>query len=70
MAKDTSDEKANPAESGLKPAANKKGTRTIRMLTLAAGPDGILQAGAVVDVPAAQADAFIAGRYAEEVKRE
>lgn len=70
MAKDTPNEKPNPADPEVKPAASKKSLKTIRMLAMAAGPDGIWQAGAIVDVPAAQADAFIAGRYAEEVKRE
>lgn len=39
----------------------------IRMLTLAAGPDGVLQAGKIAEVPEARARALIAGGYAVDV---
>jgi hypothetical protein len=40
--------------------------KRVRMKTLAAGPDGVLQAGQVVDLPSQQAKAFLDGGYAEE----
>lgn len=40
----------------------------IRMLTLAAGPDGVLQAGKIAEVPEATARALIAGGYAVAVE--
>ena len=39
----------------------------IRMLTLAAGPDGVLQAGKIAEVPEAKARALIAGGYAVDL---
>ena len=39
----------------------------IRMLTLAAGPDGVLQAGKIAEVPEARARALIAGGYAVDL---
>lgn len=39
----------------------------IRMLTLAAGPDGVLQAGKIAEVPEATARALIAGGYAVDL---
>lgn len=41
----------------------------IRMLTLAAGPDGVLQPGQEVDLPGEQARALIEGGYAEAVEK-
>ena len=38
--------------------------KTIRMITLAAGPQGVLQPGKVYQVDDALADALVAGRYA------
>lgn len=40
----------------------------IKMLTLLAGPAGVRQPGSVHDVPTAEAEALIAGGYAEKVK--
>jgi len=39
----------------------------IRMKTVAAGPSGVLHVGQEVDLPDAQAQAFVAGGYAELV---
>jgi hypothetical protein len=41
----------------------------IKMLTLQAGPDGVRQAGSEHDVPTAEAEALIAGGYAEKVAK-
>lgn len=40
----------------------------VRMITLAAGPEGVLQPGQEVELPAKEAMALIAGGYAEEVE--
>lgn len=39
----------------------------VRMLTTAAGPDGVLLAGSTVDLPDDQALSFLRGGYAEAV---
>jgi hypothetical protein len=39
----------------------------VKMRTTAAGPDGVLQAGQTVNLPAEKTKAFIDGGYAEEV---
>lgn len=41
----------------------------VKMKTLAAGPDGLYQPGQVVEVSAAQAQAFLEAGYAEPVKK-
>lgn len=40
----------------------------VRMLTTAAGPEGVLMAGEVVDVPVQVATALLAGGYAVPVE--
>ena len=42
----------------------------VQMVTLAAGPEGVYPAGAVVDVPEAQAIAWIEGGYATPAREE
>jgi hypothetical protein len=39
----------------------------VRMKTLAAGPDGVFQVGAVADLPLLRAKAMVEGGYAEYV---
>jgi len=39
----------------------------VRLKTLMAGPDGIFQAGSVIDRPSEEAEALIAAGYAERL---
>lgn len=40
----------------------------VRMLTTMAGPSGAAQPGQIVDLPPVQAQALIAGRFAEAIE--
>ena len=42
----------------------------IKMRTTMAGPNGVIHAGEVVDVPKAEAYALCEGRYAEQIEAE
>ena len=41
----------------------------VRLLTLMAGPDGVVHPGALIEVSAEEAQAFIAGGFAEQVEQ-
>ena len=41
----------------------------VRMRTVMAGPDGVADAGAVIEVPAAMARGLVSGGYAEALEQ-
>ncbi len=42
---------------------------SVKMITTAAGPGGVLKSGQVYDLDAEQEEQLVAGRYAESVER-